>query len=150
MHCFFLSIRRPPRSTRTDTLFPYTTLCRSYRDMPVIFWDLFGEQGHPVRTTISEMGPLLLARLMGLNETQEGVLTIAFRVADEQNMLLLDLGDLQAMLAWCAEHADELSTRYGNVTKASVGAIQRQLLTLESQGGDHFFGEPAPDIADMI
>src|SRR3546814_3498845 len=101
----------------------------AYRDNPVIFWDLFGEQGHPVRTTISEMGPLLLARLMGLNETQEGVLAIAFRVADEQNMLLLDLGDLQAMLAWCAEHADELSTRYGNVTKASVGAIQRQLLT---------------------
>jgi len=122
----------------------------AYRDNPVIFWDLFGEQGHPVRTTISEMGPLLLARLMGLNETQEGVLTIAFRVADEQNMLLLDLGDLQAMLAWCAENADELSAKYGNVTKASVGAIQRQLLTLESQGGDHFFGEPALDIADMI
>ena len=120
------------------------------RDNPVIFWDLFGEQGHPVRTTISEMGPLLLARLLNLNETQEGVLAIAFRVADEQGLLLLDLGDLQAMLLWCAEHADELSARYGNVTKASVGAIQRQLLNLESQGGDHFFGEPALDIADMI
>ncbi len=122
----------------------------AYRDNPVVFWDLFGEQGHPVRTTISEMGPLLLARLMGLNEVQEGVLAIAFRVADEQQMLLLDLGDLQAMLVWCAENADDLSAQYGNVTKASVGAIQRQLLTLESQGGEHFFGEPALDIMDMI
>ena len=122
----------------------------AYRDNPVIFWDLFGEQGHPIRTTISEMGPLLLARLMGLNEVQEGVLAIAFRVADEQNLLLLDLGDLQAMLAWCAENADELTTKYGNVSKATVGTIQRQLLTLESQGGDHFFGEPALDVHDMI
>lgn len=122
----------------------------AYRDNPVIFWDLFGEQGHPIRTTISEMGPLLLARLMGLNEVQEGVLAIAFRVADEQNLLLLDLGDLQAMLAWCAENADELTTKYGNVSKATVGTIQRQLLTLESQGGAHFFGEPALDIHDMI
>ena len=121
-----------------------------YKDNPVTFWDLFGEQGHPVRTTISEMGPLLLARLMGLNETQEGVLSIAFRIADEQQMLLLDLGDLQSMLAWCAENAGELATRYGNVTKASVGTIQRQLLTLEDQGGDKFFGEPALDIMDMI
>ncbi len=122
----------------------------AYRDNPVIFWDLFGEQGHPIRTTISEMGPLLLARLMGLNEVQEGVLAIAFRVADEQGLLLLDLGDLQAMLAWCAENADELTTKYGNVSKATVGTIQRQLLTLESQGGAHFFGEPALDIQDMI
>ncbi len=122
----------------------------AYRDTPVVFWDLFGEQGHPVRTTISEMGPLLLSRLMGLNDTQEGVLSIAFRVADEQGMLLLDMGDLQAMLAWCAENAADLATRYGNVTKASVGTIQRQLLTLEDQGGDKFFGEPALDIMDMI
>ena len=122
----------------------------AYRDNPVTFWDLFGEQGHPVRTTVSEMGPLLLARLLGLNETQEGVLSIAFRLADEQGMLLLDLGDLQAMLAWCAENAADIATRYGNVTKASVGAIQRQLLTLEDQGGDRFFGEPALDIMDMI
>ena len=122
----------------------------TYTDFPVVFWDLFGEQGHPVRTTVSEMGPLLLARLMGLNETQEGVLSIAFRVADEQGLLLLDLGDLQAMLAWCAENAGDLATKYGNVTKASVGAIQRQLLTLDGQGGDRFFGEPALDIADMI
>ena len=119
-------------------------------DNPAIFWDLFGEQGHPIRTTISEMGPLLLARLMDLNEVKEGVLSIAFRVADEQNLLLLDMGDLQAMLAWCAENAGDLSTRYGNVTKATVGTIQRQLLSLQSQGGDHFFGEPALDIMDMI
>jgi hypothetical protein len=121
-----------------------------YRDNPVMFWDLFGEQGHPIRTTISEMGPLLLARLMGLNEVQEGVLNIAFRVADEQQLMLLDMGDLQAMLAWCAENASDLSARYGNVTKQTVGAIQRQLLTLESQGGDRFFGEPALDIMDMF
>jgi uncharacterized protein len=121
-----------------------------YRDNPVTFWDLFGEQGHPIRTTVSEMGPLLLARLMGLNETQEGVLSIAFRLADEQGLLLLDLGDLQAMLAWCAENAADIATKYGNVSKASVGTIQRQLLTLEDQGGDKFFGEPALDIMDMI
>ena len=122
----------------------------SYADNPAIFWDLYGQQGHPVRTTISEMGPLLLARLMGLNETQEGVLTIAFKYADEEGMLLLDLSDLQAMLSYCADNADTLSARFGNVTKASVGAIQRQLLQLESQGSDHFFGEPALDIHDML
>ena len=122
----------------------------AYADTPVQFWDLFGEQGHPIRTTISEMGPVLLARLMGLNDTQEGVLTIAFRFADEQGLLLLDLADLQAMLAHCAENAQALSAQYGNVTKASVGAIQRQLLQLESQGGAKFFGEPALDIADFI
>jgi DNA helicase HerA-like ATPase len=122
----------------------------AYADNPAIFWDLFGEQGHPIRTTVSEMGPLLLARLMGLNEVQEGVLTIAFRYADENGLLLLDLGDLQAMLAYCAENAAELSSRYGNVARQSVGSIQRQLLQLESQGGDKFFGEPALDIADFL
>ncbi len=121
-----------------------------YADTPAVFWDLFGEQGHPVRTTISEMGPLLLARLLGLNETQEGVLTIAFKVADDQGMLLLDLKDLKQMLAWCADNARDLSTNYGNVTSASVGSIQRQLLALESQGGDRFFGEPALAMTDMI
>ena len=121
-----------------------------YADNPAVFWDLYGEQGHPVRTTISEMGPLLLARLLGLNDTQEGVLNIAFRYADEEGLLLLDLGDLQAMLAWCAENADALTTRFGNVTKASVGAIQRQLLSLDSQGGNVFFGEPALDIHDFL
>ncbi|WP_315759832.1 helicase HerA-like domain-containing protein [Sphingomonas sp. Y38-1Y] len=122
----------------------------SYRECPVQFWDLFGEQGHPIRTTVSEMGPLLLARLMGLNETQEGVLSIAFHLADEEGLLLLDLDDLQAMLAECANRADEISTTYGNVSKPSVGAIQRQLLQLRGQGGEHFFGEPALDIADFM
>ena len=122
----------------------------TYSDNPAIFWDLYGEQGHPIRTTISEMGPLLLARLMNLNETQEGVLSIAFRYADEEGLLLLDLGDLQAMLAYCADNADMLSAKYGNVTKASVGTIQRQLLQLDSQGGAHFFGEPALDIHDFL
>ncbi|MCB2014487.1 MAG: helicase HerA-like domain-containing protein [Sphingobium sp.] len=121
-----------------------------YADNPAIFWDLYGEQGHPIRTTVSEMGPLLLSRLMDLNETQEGVLNIAFRFADEEGLLLLDLGDLQSMLAYCAENASELSAKYGNVTKASVGAIQRQLLTLDSQGGGMFFGEPALEIDDFF
>ncbi len=122
----------------------------SYRDNPVVFWDLFGEKGHPVRTTVSEMGPLLLARLLGLNETQEGVLSIAFRIADEEGLLLLNLEDLQTLLVNVAGRAAELTTRYGNVSKASVGAIQRQLLQLESQGGGLFFGEPALEIADLL
>jgi DNA helicase HerA-like ATPase len=122
----------------------------SYADNPVIFWDLFGQSGHPVRTTISEMGPLLLARLMALNDVQEGVLSLVFKVADEQGMLLLDLADLQAMLAWTAENAADLSAKYGNVTRATVGTIQRQLLQLEAQGGDGFFGEPALDVKDMM
>jgi DNA helicase HerA-like ATPase len=122
----------------------------AYADNPVIFWDLFGQQGHPVRTTVSEMGPLLLARLMALNEVQEGVLQVVFKVADEQGMLLLDMADLQAMLAWAAENAADLSAKYGNVTRATVGTIQRQLLQLEAQGGDNFFGEPALDIHDMM
>ena len=122
----------------------------AYRDMPVQFWDLFGESGHPIRTTVSEMGPLLLARLLNLNDVQEGVLTIAFQVADEKGLLLLDLDDVQAVLAECARRANELTISYGNVSKASVGAIQRALLQLRSQGGEHFFGEPALDLADLI
>jgi uncharacterized protein len=121
-----------------------------YADNSVVFWDLFGQQGHPIRATVSEMGPLLLARLMNLNDTQEGVLNIAFRLADDEEMLLLDLKDLQAMLTHVANSADELSTRYGNVSKATVGTIQRQLLQLETQGADSFFGEPALDIQDLI
>ncbi|QTL02367.1 DUF853 family protein [Aquabacter sp. L1I39] len=117
---------------------------------PVAFWDLFGEQGHAVRTTISEMGPLLLARLMGLNETQEGVLNIVFRVADEQGLLLLDLKDLRAMLAHVAENSASLRALYGNVSSATVGAIQRQVLVLENQGADSFFGEPALRIEDLM
>lgn len=119
-------------------------------EFPVIFWDLFGEQGHPVRATVSEMGPLLLARLMNLNEVQEGVLNVVFRVADEQGLLLLDLKDLRAMLAFVAEHAGKLTTTYGNVSAATVGAIQRQLLVLENQGADAFFGEPALKISDLM
>src|SRR5882757_945168 len=122
----------------------------SYADNPVQFWDLYGEQGHPIRTTISEMGPLLLSRLMDLNEVQEGVLTIAFTVADKDGMLLLDLDDLQAMLVGCGERADELTTTYGNVSKQSIGTIQRSLLQLRSQGGEHFFGEPALTMSDFI
>jgi len=122
----------------------------SYEACPVQFWDLFGEQGHPVRTTVSEMGPLLLARLLNLNEVQEGVLTIAFHVADKDGLLLLDLDDLQAMLVACGERAEELTLEYGNVSKPSVGAIQRSLLQLRAQGGDHFFGEPALDLEDFL
>ena len=122
----------------------------TYTDTPVQFWDLFGEQGHPIRTTVSEMGPLLLARLMDLNEVQEGVLAIAFQVADEEGLLLIDLDDLQAMLAHCAERAGELTTKYGNVSKQSVGTIQRALLQLRSQGAANFFGEPALAMEDFL
>ena len=122
----------------------------AYSDNPAVFWDLYGEQGHPIRTTVSEMGPLLLSRLLDLNDTQEGVLQIVFRHADENGLLLLDFGDLQAVLAWAAENASELSGKYGNVSKQSVGAIQRQLLSFESQGADRFFGEPALEIDDFL
>lgn len=121
-----------------------------FQEFPVIFWDLFGEQGHPIRATVSEMGPLLLSRLMNLTEAQEGVMNIAFRIADEEGLLLLDMKDLQALLANIAERAAEISARFGNVTKLSVGAIQRSLLILEQQGGANFFGEPALRIADIM
>ena len=122
----------------------------AYRETPVQLWDLFGEQGHPVRTTVTEMGPLLLSRLMNLNEVQEGVLAIAFKVADERGLLLLDLDDLQALLVHIGEDAQALTLEYGNVSKQSVGSIQRSLLQLRSQGGDHFFGEPALELKDFI
>src|ERR1700744_2850365 len=115
-----------------------------------VFWDVFGEQGHPVRATVSEMGPLLLSRMMDLHDVQEGVMNIAFRVADEQGLLLLDMKDLRAILTFIAEHAGELTTQYGNVSKQTVGTIQRQLLVLENQGGDKFFGEPALDLKDFM
>jgi uncharacterized protein len=117
---------------------------------PVVFWDLFGQQGHPVRATISEMGPLLLSRLLDLNDVQEGVLNICFRVADEQGLLLLDLKDLRAMLAYISDHAAELTVQYGNVSKPTIGTIQRQLLVLENQGGAKFFSEPALALKDFI
>jgi DNA helicase HerA-like ATPase len=117
---------------------------------PVIFWDLFGEQGHPIRATVSEMGPLLFARMMQLNDTQEGVLNIAFRVADEQGLLLLDLKDLQSLLTFVADNAADLTTKYGNVSNATIGTIQRALLVLENQGAAKFLGEPALDIKDFM
>jgi uncharacterized protein len=115
-----------------------------------VFWDVFGEQGHPVRATVSEMGPLLLSRMMDLNEVQEGVLNIAFKVADEQGLLLLDMKDLRAILSFIAEYAADLTTQYGNVSKQTVGTIQRQLLVLENQGGARFFGEPALALKDFM
>jgi DNA helicase HerA-like ATPase len=120
------------------------------RAFPTIFWDLFGAKGHPVRTTVSEIGPVLMAHLLQLNDTQEGVLNIVFKVADEQGLLILDFKDLQAVLQWTAENAGTLTTKYGNVSKQSIGTIQRALLMLQQQGGERFFGEPALDLKDMI
>lgn len=122
----------------------------AYRAFPVTFWDLFGEKGHPVRTTVAEMGPLLLSRLLELSDAQEGVLNIAFRVADEEEWALLDLKDLQALLVWVGENRKPLSLRYGNVSTASVGAIQRRLLVLDNEGGTDFFGEPALELDDLF
>ncbi len=121
-----------------------------FQGSPVCFYDVFGEKGHPVRTTISNMGPELLSRLMELNEVQAGVMTILFKVADERRLLLLDLKDLRSMLTYISDHASELTKQYGNVSSASVGAIQRALLRLEDQGADKFFGEPAFDIMDLL
>ena len=121
-----------------------------YEACPVAFWDVFGKQGHPVRATVSDLGPLLLARILGLNEIQEGVLQLAFRVADDAGLLLLDLKDLRAMVQDVADRAGELRARYGNVSTASVGAIQRALLGLEAQGGEKLLGEPALDLDDLM
>ncbi|GJL90788.1 helicase HerA-like domain-containing protein [Hyphococcus sp.] len=133
------------KRAETIGLDPYTP-----QAFPVCFWDLFGKQGHPIRATVSEMGPLLLSRLLDLNDTQEGVLTLAFRVADDEGLLLLDLKDLRALLVEIAERAKELSAEYGHVSRASVGAIQRRLLALEEQGAEEFFGEPALDLMDFL
>ena len=124
---------------------PYT-----FNGFPTVFWDVFGAEGHPMRATISDMGPLLLSRLLELNDTQEGVLNIAFKVADEHGMALLDLKDLRALMTFVAEQSQELTAIYGNVSKSSVGAIQRRLLQLEQEGGDRFFGEPALELADLM
>ncbi|HEX6103549.1 MAG TPA: helicase HerA-like domain-containing protein [Alphaproteobacteria bacterium] len=121
-----------------------------HRGFPTLYWDLFAEQGHPIRATVSEMGPLLLARLLELNEVQAGVLAAGFKLADDQGLLLLDLKDLRALMAFLADNARELTGTYGNISKASVGAIQRQLLVLESQGAEQFFGEPALQLADFM
>jgi hypothetical protein len=117
---------------------------------PVCFWDVFGEQGHPMRTTISEMGPLLLSRLLNLNDTQEGVLNLAFKIADDANLLLLDLKDLTSLLEYIGKNRNEFTLSYGNISAASIGSIQRNLIVLEQQGAEHFFGEPAFDIYDLM
>ena len=117
---------------------------------PVTLWDVFGEQGHPVRATVSDMGPLLLARMLDLNETQAGVLKLVFKIADDHGLLLLDLKDLRAMLQYVGDNARQFTTDYGNVSAASIGAIQRGLLQLESQGGTQFFGEPMLNLEDMM
>ena len=122
----------------------------AFRGFPVTFWDVFAKQGHPVRTTISEMGPLLLSRLLNLNETQQGVLTLVFRVADDNGWLLLDLKDLRSMLKFVADNARDFRTLYGNISAASVGAIQRRLLSLEDQGGNKLFGEPSLNLGDLL
>jgi DNA helicase HerA-like ATPase len=122
----------------------------SFENYPVTFWDVFGEQGHPVRTTISEMGPLLLSRILNLNEIQSGVLTLVFKIADDNGLLLLDLKDLRAMVQFVGDQAEQFKTQYGNISTASIGAIQRSLLILEEQGGDKFFGEPALNIQDFM
>jgi uncharacterized protein len=122
----------------------------TYQSYPVIYWDVFGEQGHPIRATVSEMGPLLLSRLFDLNDIQSAVLSLVFKIADDNRMLLLDLKDLQAMLQSVGNNAAQYQTAYGNISAASIGAVQRGLITLEQQGGDKFFGEPALDLNDMI
>jgi uncharacterized protein len=122
----------------------------TFQGFPVVFWDVFAEQGHPVRTTISEMGPLLLGRILNLNETQSSILTMAFKIADDNGLLLLDFKDLQAMIQFVGDNTEEFKTRYGNISRASVGAIQRSLLALGQEGGGRFFGEPALDIQDFV
>ena len=121
-----------------------------FQSCPVRFYDVFGEQGHPMRATISQMGPQLLSRLLGLNETQDGVLKIVFRIADERGLLIIDMKDLRSMLDWVSKHAKDYTTKYGNISTATVGAIQRALLQLENQGADKFFGEPSFDIKDLM
>lgn len=122
----------------------------TFQGFPVMFWDVYGEQGHPVRTTASEMGPLLLSRILGLNDIQSSVLTLVFKVADDNGLLLLDLKDLRAMIQHVGEQASQLQKEYGNISAASIGAIQRNLLNLEEQGGERFFGEPALNLSDLI
>jgi len=123
---------------------------QDYQAYPVIFWDLFGKQGHPIRATVTSLGALLMSRLMDLSEAQEGVLNIAFKIADDEKLPLINLADLQDLLQNLASRASELTTKYGNITKASVGSIQRSLLVLQQQGGEHFFGEPALKITDLM
>ena len=122
----------------------------SYQASPVVLWDIFGEQGHPIRATVSEMGPLIMSRLFDLNDTQSAVLSLVYKIADDRGLLLLDLKDLQSMLQYVGNHAMEFQTQYGNISAASIGAVQRSLMTLMQQGGDKFFGEPALNLDDML
>ncbi|HYR05442.1 MAG TPA: helicase HerA-like domain-containing protein, partial [Gallionella sp.] len=122
----------------------------TYRAYPVTFWDVFGAMGHPLRATVSDMGPLLLGRMLNLNEVQQGVLTLVFKIADDNGLLLLDLKDLRAMVQNVGENSADYTTEYGNISTASIGAIQRGLLQIETQGGDKLFGEPMLDIADLM
>ncbi len=121
-----------------------------FEETPTIFWDIFGEQGHPIRTTVSEMGPLMLSRLLGLTDAQEGALNIAFKIADEEGLAILDLKDLRALLKDLADRGKEITTDYGNINDTTIGAIQRRLIVIDEQGGDKFFGEPALDIKDLM
>src|SRR5882757_3967965 len=122
----------------------------AFAGCPTTFWDVFGEQGHPVRATVSEMGPLLFSRLLNLNDTQEGVLALVFKIADDNGDLLLDLKDLQAMLQYVGDNAKQFQTQYGNISAASIGAIQRGLIAIQQQGGEKFFGEPALNLDDWM
>ena len=137
-----------PKVTERVTLLQLENF--SHRAYPVAFWDVFGKLGHPLRATISDMGPLLLGRMLNLNEVQQGVLELVFKIADDNGLLLLDLKDLRAMLQHVGENAAGFKTEYGNISAASIGAIQRGLLQIETQGGDRFFGEPMLDIADLM
>jgi DNA helicase HerA-like ATPase len=140
-----------PMNTRiTDRVALLKLTDFAFQGYPVLYWDVFGEQGHPVRATVSEMGPLLLARLFGLNDTQEAVLSLVFKIADDNGLLLLDLKDLQSMLQYVGNNAAQYQTTYGNISSATIGAVQRSLMTLQAQGGDRFFGEPALSLDDMM
>ena len=137
-------------NSKIDERIKLLNLAHTPAACPVTLWDVFGEQGHPVRATISEMGPVLLSRIFNLNDTQTGVLNLAFKIADDNGLLLLDLKDLRSLLSWVGENAGQFTTDYGNISPASIGAIQRGLLTLEQQGGDRFFGEPAMVLDDLM
>ena len=141
-------VENPVIADRIKTLRGLTGF--SFAGYPTAFWDVFGEQGHPVRTTISEMGPLLLSRILDLNETQSGVLNLVFKIADNNGLLLLDLKDLRAMLQFVGDQAEQFRTEYGNISATSIGTIQRNLLVIEAQGADRFFGEPALNLQDLL
>lgn len=145
-----LGIAGTPHSKIDERLSKIPLKNYQQRPYPVVFWDIFGENGHPIRSTISEMGPLLLSNLLDLNDTQSGILYGCFKIADDQGLLLLDLKDLRALLAWMGDNANDLRNEYGNISGASIGAIQRQLLVLEEQGAGHFLGEPAVKLSDLM